>query len=86
MEKAFSFSLFGPKPKTAHGPLRAPALPRAQAATWAWAGNPAPARLPLGPDSAQKLSAARHRRIISDGFPSFPADQNPPHGRCPSKP
>ena len=84
MEKAFSFSLFGPKPKTAHGPLRAPALPHAQVATWAWAGNPAPARLPLGPDSARLASIALGRPIESDGHPLF-SRIKPGGGRFPRK-
>jgi hypothetical protein len=44
-----------PSSKAARGPARCEKMARrrAQAATWAWAGNPTPALFPPGPDLAQ---------------------------------
>jgi hypothetical protein len=50
-------------------------LPRAQAATWAWAGKTAHEHPPPGLKLAREVPAASSRRSWSDGWPRFPREQ-----------
>ena len=55
----FSFTVHSARlASSAQGLLAPAALPRGQAATWAWAGNEAHTRFPPGPDLA-RLGAGR---------------------------
>ena len=70
------------KPKRPMAEPRAGA-PRAQAATWAWAGKP-PSR--LGQKWPSAILADLGRWIASDGRPSISREQNSPQAGQPLKP
>ena len=61
---------------------RVPALPRAQAATWAWAGNSASRPIPLGPILARALLAVDPDRAVERTARGIKS----PAGRAPRNP
>jgi len=75
------------RPETAHGPQPtrpSRALPRAQAATWAWAGKAARRSRPPGLSLAQLRSAVGSHPTVARPFRSIKSNRSGRVGRNPS--